>query len=385
MELLKQSTSVTIKMGPFLDDTDGKTAETGLTISQADIRLSKNGGAFAQTHNATGATHDENGYYGVPLDTTDTGTLGRLRVAVAESGALPVWQDFMILPANVFDSIVSGSDYLDVSTVQVEGSDATDQINAACDTALSDYDAPTKAEMDSGFAGLNDLDAAGIRTALGMTSNDLDAQLDALPTAVEIRTEMDSNSTQLTAIVADTNELQGDWTDGGRLDVILDAILADTNELQTDDTPGALAAIDAKIDTIDGNVDSILTDTAEIGAAGAGLTAVPWNAAWDAEVQSECTDALNAYDPPTKAEMDSGFAGLNDITAADVWDSTSATLSLSFETMMDRMYQFFLNKMVITDATGAVALRNVGDSGDIMTNQITDNDTLTTRTAASWA
>lgn len=385
MELLKQSTSVTIKMGPFLDDTDGKTAETGLTISQADIRLSKNGGAFAQTHNATGATHDENGYYGVPLDTTDTGTLGRLRVAVAESGALPVWQDFMILPANVFDSIVSGSDYLDVSTVQVEGSDATDQINAACDTALSDYDAPTKAEMDSGFAGLNDLDAAGIRTALGMTSNDLDAQLDALPTAVEIRTEMDSNSTQLTAIVADTNELQGDWTDGGRLDVILDAILADTNELQTDDTPGALAAIDAKIDTIDGNVDSILTDTAEIGAAGAGLTAVPWNAAWDAEVQSECTDALNAYDPPTKAEMDSGFAGLNDITAADVWDSTSATLSLSFETMMDRMYQFFLNKMVITDATGVVALRNVGDSGDIMTNQITDNDTLTTRTAASWA
>lgn len=48
----------------------------------------------------------------------------------------------------------------------------------------------------------------------------------------------------------------------------------------------------------------VLADTAEIGAAGAGLTAVPWNAAWDAEVQSECTDALNAYDPPTKAETD---------------------------------------------------------------------------------
>ena len=48
---------------------------------------------------------------------------------------------------------------------------------------------------------------------------------------------------------------------------------------------------------------AILTDTAVIGAAGAGLTAVPWNASWDAEVQSECTDALNAYDPPTNAEM----------------------------------------------------------------------------------
>ena len=36
------------------------------------------------------------------------------------------------------------------------------------------------------------------------------------------------------------------------------SILADTNELQTDDTPGALAAIDAKIDTINGNVDDIV-------------------------------------------------------------------------------------------------------------------------------
>lgn len=42
----------------------------------------------------------------------------------------------------------------------------------------------------------------------------------------------------------------------------------------------------------------------QIGTAGAALTAIPWNASWDAEVQSECTDALNAYDPPTKAEVD---------------------------------------------------------------------------------
>ncbi len=41
--------------------------------------------------------------------------------------------------------------------------------------------------------------------------------------AADVRTEMDSNSTQLAAIVADTNELQGDWVNGGRLDLILDA------------------------------------------------------------------------------------------------------------------------------------------------------------------
>ena len=45
---LKQNNAATIMVGPFLDDSDGVTPETGLTISQADVRLSKEGGAHAQ-------------------------------------------------------------------------------------------------------------------------------------------------------------------------------------------------------------------------------------------------------------------------------------------------------------------------------------------------
>lgn len=115
---LRQSTAATVVLGPFVDNADGYTAETGLTISQADIRLSKNGTAFAQTNNAAGATHMENGHYSVPLDTTDTDTLGRLRVAVNESGALPVWQDFMVVPANVWDSMF-GADKLQVHADEI--------------------------------------------------------------------------------------------------------------------------------------------------------------------------------------------------------------------------------------------------------------------------
>lgn len=40
-----------------------------------------------------------------------------------------------------------------------------------------------------------------------------------------------------------------------------------------------------------------------IGAAGAGLSGVPWNAAWDAEVQSEVADALAATDAITAATL----------------------------------------------------------------------------------
>jgi len=119
---LKQSTATDVELGPFVDDTDGKTAETGLTISQADCQLIKNGGAAAQKNDATSASHLAGGHYKVPLNTTDTNTLGRLRLYVNESGALPVWRDFMVLPANTYDSLVGGSDYLDVSAVQIAGS-----------------------------------------------------------------------------------------------------------------------------------------------------------------------------------------------------------------------------------------------------------------------
>lgn len=126
MNILKQSTAATIKLGPFIDDTDGKTAETGLTIAQADIRLSKNGGDFAQKNSTTSTTHDEYGYYDIPLNATDTGTLGRLRVAVSKSGALPVWQDFLVVTANVYDTLCS-TDSLDVNVTAL----ADDVITAA--------------------------------------------------------------------------------------------------------------------------------------------------------------------------------------------------------------------------------------------------------------
>ena len=117
---LKQSTAFTFRAGPFLDATDGVTAETGLTIAQADIQISKAGGAFAQTSASPTTTHDADGWYQCPLTATDTGTVGALTVQIVMAGALPVWHDFMVLPANVYDSLM-GADLLDVSVTQWTG------------------------------------------------------------------------------------------------------------------------------------------------------------------------------------------------------------------------------------------------------------------------
>ena len=110
---LKQSTTTTVYLGPFVDDTDGKTAETALTIT---AYLSKAGAAAAARNSATAIAHDRDGYYRVELNTTDTNTLGRLRVFSSTAGALPVWADFTILSAQVFDSLIAGSDALQVHT-----------------------------------------------------------------------------------------------------------------------------------------------------------------------------------------------------------------------------------------------------------------------------
>ena len=133
MVFLKQSAAVDLVVGPFVDDTDGKTVETGLTVTQADCQLSKNGGAVAQKNSATAATHLGGGHYKVPLNATDTGTLGVLRLYINEGGALPVWMDCMVMPANVWDSLF-GAARLGVDVVQVSGdAAAADSLEAVLD------------------------------------------------------------------------------------------------------------------------------------------------------------------------------------------------------------------------------------------------------------
>jgi len=106
MPFLRQSTSQVILFGPMLDIADGVTEETALTLAQADMRLSKDGGAFAQK-NATGnATHDSDGWYNTTLDATDTATVGELILNVHQpANALPIWIRWWVIEEAVYDAI----------------------------------------------------------------------------------------------------------------------------------------------------------------------------------------------------------------------------------------------------------------------------------------
>lgn len=128
MKYLKQSTSAVIVFGPALLPSDGVTLVTSL-VSALDhattgIFINKNGGSGAVRHaTVTATTYDAYGHYLVTLDTTDTNTLGRLRVSFAAAAScLPVWEEFTVLAANVYDALIGASVNLkvDLDTIKTQ-------------------------------------------------------------------------------------------------------------------------------------------------------------------------------------------------------------------------------------------------------------------------
>lgn len=130
MIFLKQSTAAQSRaIGPFINDADFKTPETGLTIANTDIKLVVNGGASANK-NSGGGTHRVNGVYGITFDATDTATVGEMEVSVVVSGALPVFAKFFVVEEAVYDMLFAASalGYINnapVNVAQFGGSNGT--------------------------------------------------------------------------------------------------------------------------------------------------------------------------------------------------------------------------------------------------------------------
>jgi hypothetical protein len=137
---LRQSTaSQEVSLGYFLDSTDGNSAENGLTIANTDIKIRKGGGTTLTNKNSGGATNISDGIYSAVLDATDTNTLGDLVIYCHPTGALATKIEYTVLPAASYDALITNG-LNDLSAAQV---------NAEVDTALSDYDGPTNAEMEA--------------------------------------------------------------------------------------------------------------------------------------------------------------------------------------------------------------------------------------------
>lgn len=206
----------------------------------------------------------------------------------------------------------------------------------------------------------------------------------------------DAGGLDLDAKLANTNEVTAarmgaltDWINGGRLDLILDDILLDTGTTLDGRLPAAL--------TIDGNMKSdalrwagtaIVATSIPVGTAAgaagglfisgsnsgtttvgaltvtaaltAGSNAVPWNASWDTEVESEVNDALVVHRLDELMNADSDIDGLAPPTVGSVFHElmTKTAGSFTYDQAMDSLE----------------AIRDRGDAAWITATSVTVSD-----------
>jgi hypothetical protein len=286
MIIARQSTARTVTVGPVLD-ADGVAVTDGVV---ADLKIAKNGGAPAALNGSATLTHRHTGYYSLALTASDLDTVGQAEVVMDDTvNAMPI-KELTVVEEAVYDitfaasatgavpvaSIASGAitaaaiatDAIDADAL---AADAIAEINATVDTALADYDGPTNAEMVA-----RTLAAASYATATALQTVD-----------DEIAT-IDGN---VDLVLADTNELQTDWVNGGRLDLILDARASQTS---VDDLPtnAELATSQAAAD------DATLAAIAALN----NLSAAQVNAEVDTALADIHLDHLfqTTYDPASK-------------------------------------------------------------------------------------
>lgn len=166
------------------------------------------------------------------------------------------------------------------------------------------------------------------------------------PTTAEIKTAIEAAGSSIASILADTAELQTDWVNGGRLDLLIDAIkaktdtyvaapttaeiktaleiaggtlaliLADTGELQADWVNGG--RLDLLIDAIKAKTDNLPATPAAVGSA------MTLTSAYDAAKSAASQGSMDAV------------ALLIDAIFGDTWtDQTLVTIKAAIDTKLN--------------------------------------------------
>lgn len=343
MRFLRQNTAVLITVGPFYDKTDGVTIETGLTITNERITLTAdtddNAAPTNILDNVTGATSgtsndlnyitgNDAGMMQLELSAANTNRVGRMLLSVTDAANhVPVFHEFFVLPQAIYDWLtgvivplpanvttwlgtaaatptVAGVPEVDLT--HVGGS--TTNVSALAtnvDAILTDTGTTLDGRIPAALVG-GRMDAsvgamaANVITAAATAADFTTEVTTGLATAAAVTAvdgKIDTIDTNVDAILVDTNELQTDWVDGGRLDLLIDSIvskvdavddfldteiadiLVDTGTTLDDFIDTEIAAIKAKTDSltftvanqVDANVQAI-NDTALTGDGGG----TPW-------------------------------------------------------------------------------------------------------------
>lgn len=307
---LRQSTaSQEVLLGPFLDDTDGKTAETGLTIANTDIKIWVEGATSEVNKNSGGATHISAGRYYAVLDATDTATLGKLEINVHVSGALPVKLRCIVLPAMIYDSLILGSDRLDTNVTHIADTSQTAR-DIGASVLLSNGTGTGQVKIASGYLAMTWADIAAPTTTVNLSGT-------TIKTATDVET--------------DTQDIQGRLPAalgvGGNIKADVLALSGDTGAADN-----AEAFFDGTGYAGTNNVIPLVTVTTTATNLTNAATNGDLTATMKASVNTEADVALSDYDPPTRTEATADkneiLAGMGRIATGTIGSTGNSTTAL---------------------------------------------------------
>lgn len=379
--ILKQSTSVDVRLGPFVDATDGVTPETGISIASADQAevLKANGAAtVAMTGTLTAVTGCD-GWYDYTVATSDVDTVGEIVFVIQDSSVCaPVFVRGYVVEEAIYDTLYgSGADLeTKIDTIDTNVDAILVDTGTTLDTKLNDIQGATFNSTTDSLEAIRDRgDAAW--TGSAATSNSGTAQAGS-STTITLESGAssidDTYNGQLVHISSGTGVGQakaigdyvgstkvatviGTWATAPDNTSVYDIYPADIDEITAAPTAAAVAdavwdestaghtsagtfgeqvkndidailvdtgtTLDGKLDTIDTNVDAVLVDT--------GTTLPASIATIDSNVDAVLVDTAT-LGSPAGVDFAADIAAVKADTAAILTD-TGTTLDGKIDTI----------------------------------------------------
>jgi hypothetical protein len=204
------------------------------------VEVTLDGGTQATGTVGSGAcTHEGNGYHTyAPSQAETNGDL--CAFTFHGTGAIPITKDYYTRAGDAFTRLgapAGASVSADVAAIQADTDNLQTRIPAALVSGRIDASVGAMATDVLTAAALN-ADAvteiqSGLATAAALATVDdfVDTEIATLVT--NVATILAAVDTEVAAILADTNELQVDWVNGGRLDLLIDSIIGYVDALET--------------------------------------------------------------------------------------------------------------------------------------------------------
>ena len=293
---LRQSTSQAVRIGPFLDSTNGVSPEAGLTIANTDIQLSKDGGSFGNKASGGATADGANGWYSMTFGTGDSDTVGELIAEVTVAGALPVWFRWWVLEESIYDALFGAS------AAGFDGSQRVD-VGSWLGTAVTTSSTSTKPQVDL-FSVSDDATAA----------NNLESQYDTSGLAGDTFPATQSQIGNLSTGSAAINTIAASFT-------------KNAGEPETN-TYTATVALDGVYHIVEDDA----PNTSAYYEFNVGANGVPISVQWDGYAQSNGDEyTINAYNWAGTAWQQVGTVeGKNGTTPVqEIWTLTTGHVGTS--------------------------------------------------------